>query len=104
MEKAQVFVEGMDYGAFVEDERTVFAVERVVEIVGEATTHIPATIRGRFPEIPWQDMADMRNLVIHKYFGVDLRILWDTVAEDFSQILPQLQTSLENLKGEQLNS
>ena len=98
LEKAKAFVAGVDYGAFIQDERTVFAVERAIEIVGEATTHIPVNVRDRFPEIPWQDMADMRNLVIHKYFDVDFRILWDTVAEDIPQILPQLQACLDTLE------
>ena len=98
MEKAQSFVEGMDYGAFVADEKTTFAVVRAIEIVGEATRHVPDDIRDRFLEVPWRRMAGMRDVVIHAYFGVDLDTVWRTVTEDIPQVLPAVQRCLRALE------
>ena len=61
-----------------------------LELIGEAARHVPEDVRARFPEVPWTDMADMRNVFIHEYFGVDLPILWKTVSVDLPAILPTL--------------
>lgn len=58
--------------------------------------HIPEEIRTQHPEISWEDMRDMRNIVVHEYFGVDLSVVWRTIQED----LPSLIVKLETLLGE----
>ena len=55
---------------------------RQIEIIGEATRHISKGIRRTYPEIPWQDVAGMRDKLIHDYFGVDLEKVWLTAQED----------------------
>lgn len=59
------FVEGMDYAAFVEDEKTKGAVVRHFEIIGEAAKMIPDSIRSKYPSVPWKEMAGMRDKLIH---------------------------------------
>ena len=76
MNKVVRFVEGMTFDQFVADERTRSAVERVVEIIGEATKHILADVRKRYPAVPWKDMAGMRDRLAHGYFETDLNKLW----------------------------
>ncbi len=94
------FLRGMGFESFVEDKRTVFAVERAIEIVGEASRHIPDEVRARFPEIPWRDMSDMRNLVSHVYFDVDVGTVWDTATVDIPATIPLVQKALEILESE----
>lgn len=101
MEKAQSFIEGMDYAGFVADDKTNFAVVRSLEVVGEATKHIPDEVRIRFPDVPWSDMAGMRDKMIHAYVGVDLRVVWDTVTLEVFRVLPAVQSALQVLEAEE---
>ena len=82
MVTAQTFVEGMDFKTFIEDTRTVSAVIRQLEIIGEAAKNVPTTIRQKYPEVPWRDMAGMRDWLIHAYFRVDTTLVWEAVTED----------------------
>ena len=72
MDKALKFVEGMSYEEFANDDKTIFAVVRAIEIIGEAVKNISDDLKKKYPEIPWKGMAGMRDKVIHGYFGVDL--------------------------------
>ena len=76
------FVKGMSYDEFVQDDKTVFAVVRAIEIIGEAVKNIPEEVRGSYPEIPWKDMAGMRDKLIHSYFGIRLERVWETANEE----------------------
>jgi len=91
LEKAQRFSEGMDSVQFNADEKTVFAVVRALEILGEAAKKIPRAVRHRHPNVPWREIAGMRDKLVHEYFGVNLDVVWKTVQED----LPQIKGSLE---------
>lgn len=93
-DKIDRFVEGMDRDAFVADEKTVDAVLRNLEVIGEASKLIPETLRQDHPDIPWSEMAGMRDKLIHGYATVDLDIVWTTVVED----LPGLRSRLIELK------
>ncbi len=86
-EKAARFVSGVDYELFSTNDEKVYAVIRTLEIIGEAAKSVPQNLRRRYPEIPWQDVAGMRDKLIHGYYGVNLKRVWDTVLID----LPPLQ-------------
>ena len=95
MELAEKFVEGMSYDSFVKDKKTHYSVIRCIEIMGEAAKHVPDSIRESHPEIPWKDIAGMRDKVIHFYFGVNLERVWLVIKEDIPQIKPLLKKILE---------
>ena len=75
------FVEGLQYEEFRKDDKTASAVIRKLEIIGEAAKQIPTRIRQTHPELPWTEMARMRDKLIHSYFGVDHEIVWKVVKE-----------------------
>ena len=62
MNDALSFVKDMEYDVFLRDKKTIYAVNRALEIIGEATKNIPASVKNRYPQIPWKKMAGMRFL------------------------------------------
>jgi uncharacterized protein with HEPN domain len=83
----------MHYETFAEDKKTVNAVIRSLEVLGEATKRIPTSFRQKHPDIPWSKMAGMRDVLIHDYMGVDLKTVWKVAQER----LPELKSLLEKL-------
>ena len=93
MNSAEEFIAEMTFDEFLNDKKTVLSVTKCIEVVGEATKHIPDPIREKYPEIPWRDMAGIRDRLVHGYFKVDLSIVWTTVTVEF----PELRAMLENV-------
>jgi uncharacterized protein with HEPN domain len=98
MTNADSFVENMSYDEFIQDTKTVYAVLRAIEVIDEATKNIPNEIRKKHPEIPWKDMAGMRDKLIHEYFGVNIERVWLTVKDDIPRIKPLIKKILEELE------
>jgi uncharacterized protein with HEPN domain len=91
--EAEEFTSNMTYETFASDRKTVNAVIRSLEVLGEATKRIPASFRQTHPDIPWSKMAGMRDVLIHDYMGVDLKTVWKVVKER----LPELNSLLATL-------
>lgn len=68
-----------DFIRFKRDYKTVDAVIRNFEIIGEATKNIPDEIKNRYPDVPWNEMYALRNRISHAYFGIDYEIIWDII-------------------------
>jgi len=96
------FIQGMDYNDFVNDTKTVYAVIRALEIIGEATKNVPDSIRNKYPVLPWKSMAGMRDKLIHAYFGVRLELIWNTASDLLPQLKKEFQKILLNLENNKL--
>jgi len=100
MDDARRFAEDVTSEELEGDLRTQYALQRAFEIIGEATKQVDDSIRDRYPDVPWRKMAGMRDVIVHKYFAVNLEVVWDTIYEDFPQIRPRLREILDDLSDE----
>ena len=94
----QEFIEEMDFETFVSDDKTASAVLRKLEIIGEATKNVSEEIRREYPQVPWRQMAGMRDRLIHSYFGVDYLLVWETVKSQISLLQPVIIQILRHLE------
>lgn len=89
------FTKGMSYENFVQDEKTQRAVERELEIIGEASKRVSQELKDKHPKLLWKDMAGMRDFVIHDYPEIELKKIWKTVEEDIPQLKRQVNGILK---------
>lgn len=93
------FTSKIDFAAFSQNLEKIFAVSRAIEIIGEPIKWIPDSIRSQYPDIPWRDIARMRDKLIHDYFNTDVEIIWKAVEEDIPQLKIKISRVLEDLIG-----
>ena len=98
MKSIEEFVEGLSLDEVKEDDKTSSAVIRKFEIIGEATRHVPDNLKENYPDIPWKKMGGMRDRLIHAYFGVDYRLVWEAIKIDIPKLKPRLEEVLAGLE------
>ena len=91
--KVTAYTRGYDFDSFVADDKTLDAVIRNLEVLGEAAKHVPDDFRAGHPEIEWKKIAGLRDVVSHEYFGIDDVIIWDVVENK----IPALESALSQL-------
>lgn len=89
------YTKGLSFVNFSNDKKTIDAVVRNLEIIGEAARNIGEGFTESHSELPWSEMVGMRNKVIHEYIAVDVEILWKTLKED----LPKLKDQIKHLSN-----
>lgn len=88
--KIKTYTNGLDFDSFMADSRTIDAVERNFEIIGEAANQLPQAFQNEHPAIAWHGVISFRNRLIHGYFGVDYEILWYIIQNDLQELEKQL--------------
>jgi len=96
MESIEEFIAEMDFEDFEGDDKTASAVMRKLEIIGEAVKQVPEEIRQAYPQVPWKEMAGMRDKLIHFYFGVDYSLVWKAITERVPKVKRELQKMLQS--------
>jgi len=94
--KIETYLEGQTYESFCENDMMIDAVVRELEIIGEATNNLSEQLRQIHPEIPWRDAIDMRNFLIHEYFGVRTHVVWDTCKNDIPVLKRFIEAALND--------
>lgn len=92
--KVLQYVGSQSFEDFSKDEKTVDAVVRNLEIIGEAAKKIPPEVSSRYPEIEWKKIGSLRDILIHEYFGVDKEIVWDVIRNKLPAFQKQVKTIL----------
>lgn len=92
-ERISSYTKGKTEKEFAEDQKTVDAVIRNIEVIGEAASKVPQEVRKRIPDVPWNEVVAMRNKVIHEYFDVNIPIVWKTVKND----IPKLKKAISKV-------
>ena len=93
IERIEEYIENHSYNSFISDQKTIDAVIRNFEIIGEASKNIDSSVKLKFDKLPWDEMYYLRNKVSHAYFGIDYEIIWD-IAMNY---LPENKLQIEGI-------
>ena len=97
LDDLETFTSGISYDEFLIDKKTVYAVVRALEVMGEAAKQVPEAIRQANPGVPWKRMAAARDKLIHGYFGIDVEIVWTIATVDAPAMKPHLESMAAGL-------
>lgn len=96
IQNIEEYLGAVTYEQFTSNKMMIAAVVRELEIIGEASNNLSEEFHKQYPDILWRRMKDMRNFLIHEYFGVNLKVVWDTCKHN----LPELKTYIKKLLGD----
>ena len=98
--KIKKYTSNLTYDDFINDDKTIDAVVRNFEIIGEAANRIDPDFRTMNPEIEWKRIRGFRNRIVHDYYGIDHDIVWSVVENDLDDLIDRLEDFIENHSGE----
>ena len=97
-ERVLKYTRGLDQAGFESNDMIFDATVRNLELIGEAATHIPDTVRQRYPEVPWRQLVATRNRLIHGYLGIDNDTLWSIIVDDVPPLVKLLKALRDNFE------
>ena len=97
-EKILEYIENMSFEEFSKDNKTIDAVIRNFEIIGEASNLLPDEIKDKYPEIEWHRIRGFRNRVVHDYFGVDLQIVWKITSDQIPSLISEITSAIQRFR------
>lgn len=100
IDEAREFFERPDFDFFESNVMVQRAVERCIEIVSEASRHIPAELTDQYPDIPWQEMRAIGNVMRHEYQRVEDHVIWRTATKSFDPLRPIILELIASLEQE----
>ena len=96
MDRIQEYISGLDFIHFKKDYKTVDAVIRNFEVIGEASKNLSKDIKDNYPNVPWEEMYRLRNRISHEYFGIDHEIIWDIISKHLPNNYTDIKGILDN--------
>lgn len=93
------FSKSVDFEQFESDEKTQYACIRSLEIIGEASNYLTDEFQLKYKEVEWSQLIGLRNLLIHNYFGVDTKLLWEIIKSDLPNIAAEVEVIVEGFKS-----
>lgn len=99
----QDFTQDLDFEEFIEDRKSTSAVIRQFEIIGEASKNVSPDIKNNYPDIPWKNITGMRDRLIHGYFGIDYKLVWNTTKVHIPDLIKAIQQILIDINDNKNN-
>jgi uncharacterized protein with HEPN domain len=81
----------------INDDYFSHAVRSAIEVIGEAANNVPESVKVEYPDLPWKEMAALRNRIIHGYFRIDYSIVWNVIVNDLPEVKPAIVTILRDM-------
>jgi uncharacterized protein with HEPN domain len=97
IKKIKAYTKGMSFKMFQNDDKTIDAVIRNFEIIGEAANRIPDEIKDKFNEVNWHRIRGFRNRIVHDYMGVDLEIIWEIIEKNINELQVQIEEMINRI-------
>lgn len=97
IERIESYTKGLSYNDFLNDRKTIDAVLRNLEVIGEAVKNLSEKLKKLYPEVNWKRIAGMRDRLIHGYFGVDIEIVWETIQSRLPELKKQIEKILKEI-------
>ena len=95
VEKINTYTQSLTYDQFIEDSRTIDAVIRNLEIIGEASNRLPDELKDQTSEVDWHKIRGLRNRIVHGYFGINYKIIWDIVEDYLPELIDQINELID---------
>lgn len=99
IEEIDFYNSNVDFEKFIKTSIIRFASIKQIEIIGEAANHVSDETKSKHPEIPWKKIVGLRHILIHEYFGVDAKIVWDIIQNDLPELKKHIQSLLQAIEN-----